>query len=169
MTIRPKYWTLRPLLPYDPKPPRRSPPISTHYDGHGQRRSAPGSLRGVGGGVSAAVSSCLGAPGLATPSDLARSVPDPVSLEVLIRLVLRDDDAPEGNALNKPDMPGEVLNNHKEAGKLRRLYAEARKLTETPPPTAITTVSMLPPPENAGPPKLTFEQMKEMKKAWKAN
>ena len=84
-------------------------------------------------------------------------------------MVLRDDDAPEGSALGKPDMPDEILKIHKEAGKLRRLYAEAKKLTEASPPTPVTTMATIPPPENAGPPQLTFEQIQEMKKAWKAN
>ena len=84
-------------------------------------------------------------------------------------MVLRADEAPEGSALGKPDMPDEIQKIHKEAGKLRRLYAEAKKFTEAPPPTTVTTMATIPPPENAGPKQLTFEQMQEMKKAWKAN
>ena len=63
----------------------------------------------AGLGVSPAVSSCLRARGLETPSDLAFSVPDPESLELLIKLVLRDDEAPEGNALQTPGMADDVL------------------------------------------------------------
>ena len=77
-------------------------------------------------GVSQAVYSCLHARGLDTPGDLAFSIPDPESLEHFIKAVLRDDAAPEGNALEKQDLPDAAQTIHREADKLRRLYAEAK-------------------------------------------
>ena len=78
-------------------------------------------------GVGAAVSSFLFARVLLTPSDLAFSIPDAESLECFIKAVLRDGPAPEGEALQNPQMPDGALKIHKESGKLRRLYSECKK------------------------------------------
>ena len=92
MAIRPKYWTHRPLSCTLLNPPAallRLPRMSTTMDNADQLQALCAEL-----GVSPAVSSCLGARGLLTPSDLAYSIPDTASLEVLILMVLRDDEAP---------------------------------------------------------------------------
>ena len=119
--------------------------------------------------VSQAVYSCSHARGLDTPGDLAFSIPDSESLAHFIKAVLRDDASPEGNALETPDMSDAALTIHTEAGKLRRLYAEAKHLSTIASAPETTVLAADPTPEPQGPPKLAFEQMKEMKNTWKEN
>ena len=118
-------------------------------------------------GVSPAVYSCLHARGLTTPGDLAFSIQDSDSLEHFVKAVLRDDAAPEGNALERPDLPDAALKIYMEAGKLRRLYAEAKQISSLTAAPSTALAVPVPPPEPQGPPKLTHEQMKEMKATWK--
>ena len=101
-------------------------------------------------GVGQAVYSCLQSRGLETPGDVAFSIPDPESLAYFIKAVLRDDPALDGNALEQPDLPDAASKIHKEAGKLRRLYAEAKHLSVIAPTPNTTVFGHRPSPRASG-------------------
>ena len=72
--------------------------------------------------------------GYQTASDFVFSIPDPESLEVIVKGILREDEPPEGNALSKPRMSDSARKVHVEAGRIRRLYAESKALLLCPSP-----------------------------------
>ena len=78
-------------------------------------------------------------PQVSSPSDLAFSVPDADSLEVLIRHGLTRRSSPGRGTLQNPHISDEALKIHKEAGKLRRRHAEANSIPELSLPSSVTT------------------------------
>ena len=122
--------------------------------------------------ISEEVQSCLAARDYKTASDFAFSIPDPESLEIIVKRILRDDESPEGNALNKKDMSDSALKVHIQAGRLRRLYADCKALTTVSEPGPSTAMAVTPPNmnwEGAPPPKLSEESKNAMKTAWRKN
>ena len=109
---------------------------------------------------------CFVERGYDTASSFALSIPDAEGLEMAIRLILRDGPSPMGNALGNPDISNGVLKIHAVAGKIRRIYAEAKTMSE-PNPQASTAVALPVPPrldwEGAPPPQISQETILVLK------
>ena len=67
--------------------------------------------------------------GYDTASNFAFSIPDAEGLEMAIRMILRDDPAPMGNAAENRIFPTPRSKMHAAACKHRRIYAEAKNMS----------------------------------------